>query len=389
MDIHELRNIIINYPKFPGTQTVSRASVCNDGFPGTFNLSYSEAEMIEHFGQYLDYDKDLIYSKIQPVIRFQDWEHIAIADEHSYRYLSVFDLADIGGSIVLKQNKNWQKTVQISIDSLAKFLFDVILLDKTKIRISYFQGGDVSQVTKEKYKLNFKLPTDETREFWKQHGIQEKQFIPDESRDTLLALNVFGLPTPWGFRHEINYLHNGKLLDIATFEYLFYRPIFNNNTLVGLRRWEHLFVISAVGLERLLMVINNFHHITECSHIRPLVESILNVATEKKESEAEILTQALRAIHLIITDCDSYTNLSPRRKEKLRSFLKAVISSHNKLGISLSKTNLEKWFKLNTELQPFYPELKKSVKRTVREVAEAQKRLQTDKSMKHGGVAQK
>lgn len=388
MDIQQLRKIISDCPKFSGVRVVKPASVCNDGFPGTFNLSYSEAEMIENFRQYLDYDKDLIYSKIQPVIRFQDWSLIAKYDEHSHRYLSVFDLADIGGAIILKNSNDWGDVVRFSINSLATFLFEKLQLEKSKVRISYFSGGNVSQVSKGKYNLNFDLPSDSSIEFWKTQGIKSDQFIADKTRDTLLALNVFGLPTPWGFRHEINYLHEGKLLDIGTFEYLFYRPIFEKGVLIDLRRWEHLFVISAVGLERLLMVKNNFTRVTDCAHIKPLIESALELANNKNYQQAEILCQALRAIHRIISDCDGYDNLSQRRKEKLRTFYKAVIMCQNQLGIELERGHLETLLRQNARLQSFYPELETSVEKTVQEIISAEARLKADRSRKTGGVAQ-
>ncbi len=386
MDIQQLRKIISDCPKFSGAKVFKPASVCNAGFPGTFNLSYSEAEMIENFGQYLDYDKDLIYSKIQPVIRFQDWSHIVNSNEHSYRYLSVFDLADIGGAIILKKSNDWENIVRYSIDSLATFLFEKLQLDKNKIKISYFAGGNVSQVSKGRHDLDVDLPTDRTVEFWKIHGINSDQLVADKTRDTFLALNVFGLPTPWGFRHEINYLHEGKLLDIGTFEYLFYRPIFNGDKIIELRRWEHLFVISAVGLERLLMVKNNFTRATDCAHIKPLIELMLQLAKHKDLQQAEILSQALRAIHRIVSDCGGYKNLSQRRKEKLRSFYKAMIMCQNKLGIE--SENLETLLRQNAELQNFYPELKISVEKTVQEIISAETRLKTDRSRKAGGVAQ-
>lgn len=388
MDVLQLRKIISDCPKFSGTKTVNPASVCNDGFPGTFNLSYSEAEMVENFGQYVDYDKDLIYSKIQPVMRFQDWSHIAGRDEHSYRYLSVFDLADIGGAIILKNGNNWENVARFSIDSLVAFLFEKLQLDKSKIRISYFAGGDVSQVSNGKYDLKFDLPRDNTVEFWKTHGIKNDQLVADRTRSTLLALNVFGLPTPWGFRHEVNYLHGGKLLDIGTFEYLFYRPIFENGKLVDLRRWEHLFATSAVGLERLLMVKSNFTRVTDCAHIKPLIESALELASHKNYQQAEILCQALRAIHRIVSDCGGYGNLSRQRKEKLRTFYKAVIMCQNKLGIELGKGYLETLLRQNAGLQSFYPELETSVERSAQEIVSAGARLKADKSRKTGGVAQ-
>lgn len=388
MDIQQLRKMISGCPKFSGTKVVNHASVCNEGFPGTFNLSFTEAEMIKSFGQYLDYDKDLIYSKIQPVIRFQDWSHVERSDEYSYRYLSVFDLADIGGSISLKNGEDWENGVRFSINSLAAFLFEKLQLDKSKIRISYFTGGNVSQVSKGKYDLNFDLPPDSSVKFWKMQGINESQLVGDKTRDTLLTLNIYGLPTPWGFRHEINYLHDGKLLDIGTFEYLFYRPIFEKNKLIDLHRWEHLFVISAVGLERLLMVKNDFSRITDCAHIKPLIESLLETSKNKDYQQAEILSQALRAVHRIISDCDGYINLSRQRKEKLRSFYKAILMCRNKLGMKLNRKQLETLLRQNAELQSFYPELETSVTKTVEEIISAEARLKADKSRKLGGVAQ-
>lgn len=380
MNIEELRTIISDTPKFLDTKILKPASVCNEGFPGTFNLSYSEAEMIENFHQYLDYDRNFIYSKIQPVIRFQDWSNIAKSDKDSYRYLSVFDLADIGGAVILKGPKNINNVISFSIDSFANFLINKLQLDKSKLRISYFAGGNVKEVTRGKYDFDFELPADNTISYWKKFDIKNDQFIPDKSRDTLLALSVFGHPTPWGFRHEINYLHEGKLLDIGTFEYLLYRPIFQDKKIVNLQKWEHLFVISAVGLERILMVKNNFSRVTDCSHVKPLIEIIIEAAIQKDYKQAEIFCQGLRVIHRVISDCGKYKNLSHKRKEKMRIFYKAIFDYSRKLGIELTSNQLEVFLKLNADLQKFYPELTLSIKETMSNIAEANERFgQTDR----------
>ncbi len=366
--MEELRSIVQNFPKFPGTIDKKPASVCNDGFPGSFNLSYSEAEMIENFGQYLNYDKDLIYSKIQPVIRYLDWKHIANADEYSYRYLNLFDLADVGGAIVLSDPKNIHEVVEFSIKSLNNFLFDKLKLDKSKLRVSYFPGGDIKTATKGKYDFDLELPKDEAVEVWKKFGIREEQFMPELSRDTLLALNVFGLPTPWGFRHEINYLHKGKLLDIATFEYIIYRPIFKEGKIVNLQNWEHLFSISAVGLDRILMVVNDLGKVTDCSHIKPLVELCLEKSKNKDEEKAIIAIQALRSIHRILTDCGSFASLARQRKEKIRDFYRGIATSFLGLGIIEISMVLDELLKLNAKLQDYYPELGGSVELTKQEI---------------------
>jgi len=74
--------------------------------------------MHEAFGQYLDYDHDLVYSKIQPCIRHQDWEIIKDDLENRYRYLSVFDMADVGGMIILLDGSKWQEAAHFSITAM-------------------------------------------------------------------------------------------------------------------------------------------------------------------------------------------------------------------------------------------------------------------------------
>lgn len=382
MDIKKLRKIVSEIPKFPGTQSIKPASVCNKGFPGTFNLSYSEAEVTELFGQYLDYDREYIYSKIQPVIRYEDWENI-LNGKDSYRYLGLFDLADVGGAIILKDNARLNQAVEFSIKSLFRLLIEELKLDKSNLRISYFGGGSVRATTAGKYDFDFEFPSDDSIRYWKELGLSDDQFIADHTRDTLLALNVFGLPTPWGFRHEVYYMHQGKELDIATFECLIYRPIFDKNEkVVDLEPWNHAFVISAVGLERLLMVVNYLSDIVECAHIQPLVQKILSQAKRPDNKSAVVLCNAVRTIHRIISDCGGYDELSKKRKEKVRSYYKGVVSSCERLGIDLTESNLKEWFRLNADLQEYYPELKGSVTVATEEVIQGCARIKADKSKK-------
>ncbi len=267
----DLRKVIVDFPKFSGAKSISPASVCNDGFPGTFNLSFIESEWLDEFqGQYLNYDHDFIVSKIQPCIRHQDWEIIKNDSVNRYRYLGVFEMADIGGVINLTDGKRIDEVTQFSMESLYKFLVKTINLSPNKLRITYCTGGNVKHLTGGKYQFDKKLSKDIFVENWVKLGINNEQLIPDDTRDTLLSLNIFGLPAPWGYRNEILYDHQGKLLDIATFEYLYYRPIFDGDKIVDLKKWEHCFSVSAIGVERVLMVKNNISQITECDHIKPI-----------------------------------------------------------------------------------------------------------------------
>ncbi|MFA6421945.1 MAG: hypothetical protein WCV92_00880 [Candidatus Buchananbacteria bacterium] len=390
MDIKTLRNILIKTKKYPGTKTVSPANVCNNGFPGNFNLSFTENEILNEFGQYIDIDHNFIYSKIQPVIRYDDFvENIIKQNENSYRYLGIFDLADVGGSISLMDKNKKEEISEFSIDSICSLLFNELGLDKKNLRISYFGGGNVTNVTQGKYILDYELPADESISYWTKHGIGDNQFIADYSRDTFLSLNIYGNHTPWGYRHEINYLYNGKLIDIATFERLDYRAIFSKDEILEeILPWQHSWSISAVGVERLLMIINGVNNITDLPHIKPLKDYIHKIAKVKNENSVTATTEALRVIHRVIADCKSYSSLGRRRREKFRTYCNTALGGFDELKIDFNQSNVMDLFSLNAKLQTYYPELKNSIKQATVELLEAQQRFRLDKSIKYRGVAQ-
>ncbi len=351
-------------------------------------MSFIESEWLKEFhDQYLDYDHDYVVSKIQPCIRHQDWEIIRNDPVNRYRYLGVFEMADIGGVINLVDGSRTSEAALFSMGNFYKFLTETIKLSPDKLRITYCIGGSINHLTKGKYPLNKELPRDILVENWKRFGIKESQLLPDDTRDTLLSLNIFGLPTPWGYRNEILYEHQGKLLDIATFEYLYYRPVFNEVKIVDLKKWEHCFVVSAVGVERLLMVVNDNVQITDCGHIKPVRDLIFEKAKNQNDEQGIIFTEAARTIHRIFADCGGYDKLSKKRKEKTRSYFRSLFNSAEKLGIEVSENFLAEVFSKNAELQPHYPELARSVNLAVKEIFMTEERLRGDRT-KNGGVAQ-
>lgn len=376
MNTLELRKLIQEFPKYPGTKMITPALVCNEGFPGNFNLSFTEDHWLQEFdNQYVDYSHDFIFSKIQPCIRHQDWEIIKAWKEHSYRYLSIFDMADISGAISLVDKNKHNEITKFAIENLIKF-FSSLGLSLDKLRVKYCVGGGVSHLTKGKYPFDFTAPRDPAIEYWKLLGLTEDQFIADDTRDSWLSLNIYGLPTPWGYRNEIFYEHQGRLLDIATVEHLMYRPIIDDNkNIVELKNWEHSFAISAVGVERLLMVINNFARATDCDHIRPLIDLVLSISANKSDHNAIVLTEAIRTVHRIVTDAGSYINLSRGRKTKIKHYYRGAMEAAGNLSIPLSHPHLRTFFKTNANLQTYYPELAGSVELCTKEMLEAINRI--------------
>ncbi|MDD5433484.1 MAG: hypothetical protein PHE77_02380 [Candidatus Pacebacteria bacterium] len=207
------------------------------------------------------------------------------------------------------------------------------------------------------------------KEFWQ----KENQFVANHNRDTMLALHIFDLPTPWGYRNEIFYEHQGKLLDIGTVEHLSYAPVFNEQKgIIDIGPFKHSIAVTGVGVERISMIINGLNNVWDVDTIKPLIreaEKLFNL----DEIKAMQIVQALRVVHRIITDCRGYSSLNTRRKKYFRGFIRILPQHINFNGENLQKIKL--LLELSSELEFFYPELKLSVDQTVTEIEQRVKTI--------------
>jgi hypothetical protein len=381
MTSKELRQIIKDFPKFEGSVSLPPASVIHEGFPSCFNLSFAEYELFHRYGgQYLDFDKDFIFSKFQPCIRHQDWKTIVNDDENTYRYLSLFDMVDLSGFILLKDGSSQEITNKFAIKAFVDFVKHVGL-DISKLRISYFEGGSIEQATNGKYKLSKTLPQDPMIEYWKSLGIKDNQFIVDKTRDTLLSLRIFGNPTAWGYRNEINYEYKGKLLDIGTVEFLPFRPVFDTDgEIVDVVESSHIISIAAIGFERFLMILNNLENVWDVDYIKPLIDKLKELKIS--DHGAMVATQAIRAIHRIVTDNGEYKNLNTRRKEYIRWFYKEFFRIFDTEQIELTESLIFDILRMNAEFNSAYPELSNSIEVTKQEIINRKIAFNNDRSIK-------
>lgn len=377
----ELRKKIENFPKYPGTKRFNKAPVVNKAFPSHFNLSYSEPEQIELFGSLINIPKPLFYSKIQPVIRTNDFlTHILAGTKDAYKYLALFDLGDIGGTLMSPNQDDLKSFHEHAISSLWKFLTEELNFNPNKIYVSCFAGGKVDEVTEGKYKINKYIRPDKLSiEMWKKLGLKKSNIILDHSRNTLLALCILKRATPWGYRNEVllDISENSKhkeLLDIGTVEYFIWEPVLKGEEIVDIKKWNACIVLHGIGLERTLIGKNKFKHILECDHIYPLYKLILDDSKDKDVHYAHILTEALRALHRILTDCKGWKNLSSRHKYLLKKYMLAIYNSMKQLKIEISQKKIEEYLKLNAKLQSFYPELNKNIPKIVEDLVSYFKR---------------
>ncbi|MFZ2975449.1 MAG: hypothetical protein WA055_02340 [Candidatus Moraniibacteriota bacterium] len=388
METIELRKIIENFSKYQGTKAVKPANLVNSGFPSCFNLSFGEGPMHELYGQYLDYDQDLVFTTIQPCIRHEDWKKIINNGLSSFRYLNLFDMAGIGGMTILQDSTKQEEVTKFHMKTELDF-FKSVGLDLNKLKILYFIETPIPEATNGKYKMDKVFPTDPFYEYWFELGLKESQLVPDKSRDTMLALNVFGLPTPWGYRYEMLYEYDGELWDIGTVEYLTYRPLFDEQKNISdVVPFDHCFGTSVVGLERIAAIVNDKKAIWEIDIIYPLIDLMMQKSSIPEKNNAIVAIQAFRAIHKITSEGNYYKNLNTRRKEYIRNFYRGFFSALGKLNIDFSSTLVKDLCELNSKLNPWHRDLEESIEFVVDEFNLRYESFKNDKSIKNRDVAQ-
>ncbi|MFH1311155.1 MAG: hypothetical protein ABIH65_01995 [Nanoarchaeota archaeon] len=358
MDYKKLREEF--YKKFATgkVKKYEKYSVANEAFPGNFNLSFSEPEMLEKFGGLINIKTDLLYTKIQPCIRFEDFKKLRDKKvDISDNYLGVFDMAGI--CLCYPNNKEIEKKTEELIKKSWEFLINKLKLDKKKIFVKCFNGGNIKDVSKEKYNINKEIEKDNlTISNWIRLGIPKENIILDKTRATILMLHIYR-PTPWGYRNEILYKYNGKLIDIGTIEYLLWEPIFKENKIINIKEWENFCCLAVFGLERLNFIENKLKNIYDIETVNPLFKNILKNSKKKNINEAFLLTEAIRTSQRILTDSGGYEKLSRHRKKKLAIFIQQIGKSLKKLEIPTTK--IEDFLNVNANSQPWYYELKRDV----------------------------
>jgi hypothetical protein len=368
--------------KLPGTQSAPAAPLCHDGFPGNFNMSYCEYEVLQTQGQFIDVYQDLGISKVQPCIRLNDFGTIIDRGERHEQYLALFEMSDITGVTVQRNAGRESRTMDAIVSGIMDF-FTSVGLDTGLLRVSHFAGGTVTLATAGKYDFEHTIEPDPLVEQWLNCGLRESQLIPDQSRATFLALNSYGRPTPWGYRNEIYYPHNGKLLDIATIEILHYAPVFREGQIVSLKPWGNLACGSVCGIERMLVAVNAHKSTLECPHIMPLVERIDDLARGRSPQHAETLAQMLRPLHLLAAECREFSLLSRDRRKRLKPVLRAVGEACRALDLSADYVLFRELLTVNAQIQPCHPELNARTDLAADQIAQWARRVNRDKKEAH------
>lgn len=364
MEYEELRQAVKEHPKYAGCIEVPRAPLITPGFPGTFNLSFSEDLWLEEFGTYVGRDHDFIFSAIQTCIRPNDLP--LLRTEDSWKYLGVFELADLTGMISTRDRPNYEQLQQWQVANLVNFLSNVGI-SPGRIHPSYSVGGTVEELTKGKYTFDFKIPEDTiSREAFLEGGVPEENLIPDRTRNTFLSLHLHR-PTPWGYRNEIQVDVGNPdkkiLLDIGTIEYSQWVPIYRNSqtiskNIVGLETSNERFSILGLGLERLCMAVNDLPTVRDVDYISDFYDAYETIDSSGDELSGE----SLRALHRIFSDVTSYDcKVGRHQNDKIKVMIRNIPSS-------ISPEQLRDLLQVHTDVQPWHDNLQEGIEPTIERI---------------------
>lgn len=361
-----LRDLVERWPKHQGCIKIARAPLINEGFKGTFNLSFSEMPWLTEYGRFIDFDHDSAFTTIQTCIRPNDLALLRSVD--SSTHLGVFEMASLTGIVNFKKQPDYSVLQREQFRRLVNFL-ENIGIEKERIYLSYCIGGALKDITSGKYDFGFTVPADEiSRNAFVENGIPERNILQDKTRDTFLAMYCYR-PAPWGYRNEIFVnlatIADPLLLDLATLEYSLWKPKFRNGditsskNIIGLDKAQDGCSILVVGLERLCMVINGFVSVKDVDYIQPVYTAFKSIS----KSQDELAVESLRALHRIYSDIREYKcKLSKHHKQKISKMLQSLPLE------KLDEKSLRELLQMHTDAQPWHPELKDGIEPTVERI---------------------
>lgn len=374
MSYEKLREFLLNSEKYPGCKRYKRAPLIHKGFPGTFNLSFTEYDMIREFGGYSNFTRDQIFSTIQSCVRPQDILENIKQGKELWRYLGVFEMSDIAGQITISKKGQLKEVHTWQLNKLIELLVK-LGLKKERIYPSYCKGGDVAKITKGKYTFNFIVPEDTlTKEGFIKAGIPKENLIPDKTRDTLLSLHI-NMPTPWGYRNEINYnigtKQNPKLLDIATLEQFLWLPTYSSRkqtakNINGLKEFKHTMSIGGIGVERLCMVVNGLKKIQNVDYLKKFYNLFRKLYPSLTEEQRIKSGEVIRALHRIFADVKKFNlNVKRQQNKKIKYFLQVL---NKNLSEGFDEKKLKQLLELHSKVQPWHKSLSKGVTPTIERI---------------------
>ncbi len=351
---NDLRKKIQVLSEEKGLEFIDRALLVNDVFPKGFNRSIGEEPIMRYFGQYIPIKKSWSFSVWQPCIRFRDFKKEVCSN--SRMHTALFEMVDIGG-IHLTNRKNVFETIrEKSIKTAYNFLVKRMEIDPKRIYVSYFSGGPLRVINSNLNSRKYIKADIDTVRHWQELGLCDRQFLPDATQQTFV-LTFFPFEFYAGYRSEIfiKQPEKNNLIEVGTFQFLnFKTKIDESGNLIDIQTMSGGLGGLVIGLERLLMVVNNLPDIIYCNHIFPLYEEVLKLSKKNDKLSARVLVEALRSMQAIMVDAEDLTGRNNnKRRYKLNRIIRSAKEASDLLKIDLKK-QLPRLLKMNINLQPWF-----------------------------------
>jgi len=376
----ELRTRLQTWPKYDGCKTVTRAPLLTAAFPGAFNMSSTEHHWLGEYGGFLDWEHDYVFSTVQSCVRADDVERLRLGGRW---HLGVFEMADLNGEIAFARRPDYHRLQSWQLEELVRFLATAGI-PADRVHASYCAGGPVAELTRGAYDVPVVIPPDTlSHDALCGAGVPEENLIPDRTRDTLLSLHVHR-PTPWGYRNEI-FVNIGTrrdpdLVDVATSEYLTWRPVFEGSQvrredIVDLAELDAGALGVGVGVERLCAVVNGLDRVHDVDYLRPFYIALRNALPDTTPAEIHVAGESVRALHRIYTDLHFHPDalfrsgahgerrLSPKRRKRSARLKRNVPRT-------LDSATLAQILHQHAGTQPWHEHLADAIPATVQAIAD-------------------
>jgi alanyl-tRNA synthetase len=174
-----------------------------------------------------------------------------------------------------------------------------------------------------------------------------------------LSLKVFGSPIFWGYRNEFFFEYNGKRLDMGTIECLPFTPSYEiKNNQINYKevvKKEKGFIGSGIGLERMVMVLENAKNIWDISLVKPLI-NLLRKNSRNKNVENRtlfLISEVLKVFQYIISERGGLTSGelgNKHRREIISKFLNALTAGLVCADLQINEELIEGFLSLNKSL---------------------------------------
>lgn len=348
---------------------VEPVSTINNGYLHTFNASFDGLFLREQQSDsLLRANHPMMFGTIQPCIRIED----KLTVKHSSLHLGLFDIC--GFSVLDFSPLTAKDMAEATIKEFLIFYGDYLQLERDLLRVYYFGGGTLREITQGKIKSDDYIEPDNfSVDIWRSLGLADSQLICDFTNETFLL--HLGNPLRAhhsGYRNDIYIQLPDANFEIGTLNFISHQTVIDDGEIVGLKPLPFYLREMAIGQERFLAAGADISDLYRLPYINPLLEAVSRNIPDLES--ARIYVDALRVIHYLFSDGWIYDRLRGRRYREHRNELNRLMEIIVGMGQDLTETEDVEALTLNAELQPWYPQLISGTDITIREIQAYRKR---------------